>query len=164
MVKSKKVDPRAEEALVINTLMREQATRRRVRRSTTGKRVSVEKDSGIWMEDCRRSCTRCPGRFRCYTERDVVFTLAEWKKIDACKGTGKTLKEWEDSILSEIPWVDIKNYSHNIISLVLNAISQGWGQKKANSTIDKFGLERLGWRKETVKRSGQATTQGLTYD
>ncbi len=101
---------------------------------------------------------------RCYTEKDVVLTLAEWKQIDICKGTGKTLKEWEDSILREMPWVDIKNYSHNIISLALSAISQGWGKKKANSTIDKFGLEQLGWRKETVERGGQATTQGLTYE
>ncbi len=148
MVKAKKLDPRAEEALVINTVMREQETRIRVRRHNTGKRVKVEKDSGTWFEVCKRSCTRCPGRFRCYTERDVVFTLAEWKQIDICKGTGKTLKEWEDSILREMPWVDIKSYSHNLISLVLNAVSQGWGKKKANSMIDKFGLEQLGWRKE----------------
>ncbi len=150
----KKLDPRAAEALIINTVMRDQETRIRVRRHSTGKRVSVEKDNGdVSFEVCKRSCTRCPGRFRCYTERDIVFTLSEWKQIDICKGTGKTLKEWEDSILREMSWVDIKNYSHNIISLGLGAISQGWGKKKANSIIDKFGLEQLGWRKEVVRQS-----------
>lgn len=150
MVKAKKIDPRAEEAIAINTLIRNQETRIRVRSYSTDKRVNVEINAvaAPVSKVCRRSCTRCPGRFRCYTERDIVLTQAEWKRIDICKDTGKTLKEWEESILREMPWVDIKNYSHNIISVVLSAISQGWGKKKANSTIDKFGLEQLGWRKE----------------
>jgi hypothetical protein len=57
----------------------------------------------------------------------------------------KTLKDWRAVIEREEPYVDVKPYSHNIISIALQAIAKDWGQEKANKAIRDFGLEKLGW-------------------
>ena len=57
----------------------------------------------------------------------------------------KTLKDWRETIQEEAPFVDLKPYSHNIISLALGAIHKGWGKAKANQAIKDFGLKRKGW-------------------
>lgn len=57
--------------------------------------------------------------------------------------------EFNDSverIKKEIPFVDIKPYSHNIITLVLESISQKFGDAKVNQVIKDLNLQRLGWR------------------
>jgi hypothetical protein len=63
-----------------------------------------------------------------------------------------TLGQWRTRIKREAPYVDVKPYSHNIISLVLSAIAKEYGQAEANRAIEDFGLEELGWNKvEEVK-------------
>lgn len=59
----------------------------------------------------------------------------------------KTLKELRKQIEKEVPYVDIKPYSHNIIGLVLMQISQQFGKEEANRAIEDFDLESMGWRK-----------------
>jgi len=39
-------------------------------------------------------------------------------------------------------------FSHNIISLALNAVAKEFGKEEANKLITKHKLERLGWAKE----------------
>ena len=61
--------------------------------------------------------------------------------------TEKTLSEWRKIIYREVPWVDIKPYSHNIISIALSAIAENFGYDEANKAIDDFELEAFGWNK-----------------
>jgi len=58
----------------------------------------------------------------------------------------KTLKELRKQILNERDWVDIKPYSHNIISICLQILSEDYGQDEANKVIRDFDLTELGWR------------------
>ena len=62
--------------------------------------------------------------------------------------TTKTLEEWRQTIDREVPFVDRKPYSHNIISVALMAIAKTYGDYEANKAIDDFKLERLGWQKK----------------
>ena len=57
------------------------------------------------------------------------------------------LKLLYDKIEKEVDYVDVKLYSHNIISLVLREISEEFGQDRANEAIENFQLELLGWSK-----------------
>ena len=52
------------------------------------------------------------------------------------------------TIFKEVNWVDIKPYSHNIISLALGALANEVGNDAANELIEEFGLEELGWAKQ----------------
>ena len=58
-----------------------------------------------------------------------------------------TLSQWRMIIQNEVEFVDVKPYSHNIISTALRGISDGFGDAKANKAIEDFGLEELGWKK-----------------
>ena len=51
------------------------------------------------------------------------------------------------TIDKEVDYVDVKPYSHNIISLSLGNAAQKFGNEVANDLIEEFGLEDLGWRK-----------------
>lgn len=57
----------------------------------------------------------------------------------------KTLKELRDQIREEVPYVDVKPYSHNIVGILLWEISAQYGDGYANKAIRDFGLEKLGW-------------------
>jgi len=57
------------------------------------------------------------------------------------------LSDHKAKIMEEIPYIDIKPYSHNIISLRLKMISDEFGQDVANETIKEFHLDDLGWEK-----------------
>ena len=57
----------------------------------------------------------------------------------------ETLARCRKAIQQEVPFVDVKPYSHNIISLVLSKIARTWGQASANKTIRDFDLKSLGW-------------------
>ena len=56
--------------------------------------------------------------------------------------------ELKAKIIQQREFVDVKPYSHNIISLLLRAIADGWGQERANQTIEACELEELGWHKK----------------
>ncbi len=122
--------------------------KRRKRRASRQRVLVVSGENGYIKTPKECTCTRCnlcPARFRCYTDREVELTEEEWLQIDETNGTGNTLLEWRESILNEMPFVDVKEYSHNIISLALGAISRGWGQNMADKVITEFSLDELGW-------------------
>lgn len=58
------------------------------------------------------------------------------------------LAELYAKIKKEVKFVDVKPYSHNIISLVLRTISKEFGYNEANEAIDKFKLNEIGWQKQ----------------
>jgi len=57
------------------------------------------------------------------------------------------LKVWEKRLADQVPFVDVKPFSHNIIAICLQAIAKKYGKAKANELIDKYDLESLGWSK-----------------
>lgn len=60
----------------------------------------------------------------------------------------KTVEELREQIAEEAPFVDLKPYSHNIISLCLMQIDKEYGKDEANKAIRELGLKKLGWREE----------------
>jgi hypothetical protein len=58
----------------------------------------------------------------------------------------KTLKELRANIKKEIPYVDLKPFSHNIISINLMIIAKEYGKDEANKTIRNLKLDELGWK------------------
>ena len=58
------------------------------------------------------------------------------------------LAELYAKIEREVEFVDVKPYSHNIISLILRTIGEEFGYNKANEAIDEFSLYLLGWKHE----------------
>ena len=60
----------------------------------------------------------------------------------------ETLKELRAEIKKEVPYVDLKPFSHNIISIGLMIITKDYGKEEANKAIRDFELEELGWREE----------------
>ena len=59
----------------------------------------------------------------------------------------RSLEELKEIIDRERDFVDVKPFSHNIISLTLSEIANTYGEDEANKAIDDFDLEELGWRK-----------------
>lgn len=57
----------------------------------------------------------------------------------------RTEEEIIQSIKNEIPYVDIKEYSHNIISLELRMYSEIKGVDETYELIKELGLDKLGW-------------------
>ena len=55
------------------------------------------------------------------------------------------LEEMKMAILKEIPYIDIKPYSHNIISLRLQMISEEFGDDVAHQLIKDLKLDTKGW-------------------
>jgi hypothetical protein len=49
------------------------------------------------------------------------------------------------SIIKEIPYIGIKQYSHNIIGLQLSAIGKKYGHNEVVKTIKEFKLDKKGW-------------------
>ncbi len=61
------------------------------------------------------------------------------------------LMELYARIEDQVEFVDIKSYSHNIISLNLQIISKEFGYDEANKAIDEFALTLLGWKHSKKK-------------
>lgn len=59
----------------------------------------------------------------------------------------RTLEQWKKAISKEVPFVDTKPFSHNIINLALGAVAEKFGKGSANQIIDELKLEKLGWKK-----------------
>ena len=57
----------------------------------------------------------------------------------------KDKSEIINKIKEEIPWVDIKPYSHNIIGLELRILGENYGQEEVISLIKSTRLKDLGW-------------------
>ncbi len=60
-----------------------------------------------------------------------------------------TLQEWRNSIKKEVPFIDIKPFSHNIISIALGGIHESFGKEELNKAIVDFKLESFGWSQLT---------------
>jgi len=59
----------------------------------------------------------------------------------------RLLRELRSKIEAEVEYVDVKPYSHNLISIYLRQISKEFGDEVVNRIIDDFELESLGWTK-----------------
>jgi len=62
-----------------------------------------------------------------------------------------TIEEWRGIILKEVPFIDVKPYSHNIINIALQGVNEDYGTKEANKIIVDYRLERKGWAKVEEK-------------
>ena len=58
----------------------------------------------------------------------------------------RTFDELKETIDNEIEYVDVKPYSHNIISITLRQIDDKFGKKKVREVFDYFNLHELGWK------------------
>jgi len=89
-------------------------------------------------------CDDCDKRFKCYTED--TRTLKNER--------GKLLPRARRTIIKELPFIDFKPYSHNIISLTLAHVAKECSYRKANQLIDEFNLKAYGWHKERKTKGG----------
>jgi hypothetical protein len=62
-----------------------------------------------------------------------------------------TLTQLRDKIKAEKKYIGIRQYSHNIITILLNEVAQDYGYVEADKCIEELGLEALGWTKEYPK-------------
>lgn len=58
----------------------------------------------------------------------------------------KTPEEWEQVIADNVPYIDVRPYSHNIIGLALGAIAKKKGDDEAKRLIIKYRLDKKGWK------------------
>lgn len=57
----------------------------------------------------------------------------------------KTKEQIIEKIKQEIPFVDIKPFSHNIISLELRLLEKKYGEEEVKNLIKSTKLKDLGW-------------------
>jgi len=69
----------------------------------------------------------------------ISYKMSDWNKDK------KIFDDAYDKIMYEREFVDIRPYSHNIISLTLKIVSDKLGQEEANELIIMCDLEELGW-------------------
>lgn len=50
-----------------------------------------------------------------------------------------------EKILEEIPFVNIKPYSHNIIGLELRILEENYGKEEVIKLVENTQLKNLGW-------------------
>jgi len=93
-------------------------------------------------------CDNCKIRFKCFTEQEEINESVFPINKKKYKTKTKTLPRLRQKIIEELPYVDLKPYSHNIISLCLREIANKCGRDMANKTIDELGLKYYGWHKE----------------
>ncbi len=74
----------------------------------------------------------------------------------------KSKEEIIKNIKSEIPYVDIKPFCHNIISLELRLLAEEYGQEEANKLIRTTKLSKLGWNEEKDEENNKQ--KELFYD
>ena len=55
------------------------------------------------------------------------------------------LEDLKKNIKKEIPFVDVKPFSHNIISMTLSMIEENYGEAAAVQTMSELRLDKLGW-------------------
>ena len=64
----------------------------------------------------------------------------------------KTLKQYIETIECELEYLDIKPYSHNIVSLTLRCIAVKYGKPRANQVVKDMGLKDYGFHTEPLKK------------
>lgn len=60
------------------------------------------------------------------------------------------LYQLKGMIEKEIPFVDIKPFSHNIINMELRMVSKEYGKIVANNMVIQLGLDKMGWKVEPL--------------
>ena len=75
----------------------------------------------------------------------VLKTSSEAEEEEYEEGGVTTLDVIREQIRKEIPHIDKKPYSHNIIGLLLSQVAKEHGTAAANALIDELGLEERGW-------------------
>lgn len=61
---------------------------------------------------------------------------------------GKSLEEHRAIIRKEVPHIDRKPFSSNIIAITLKMIADDFGKDEANKAIRDFKLDKKGWSEE----------------
>ncbi len=61
----------------------------------------------------------------------------------------KLLRDWRLVIKREVDSLNDRPFSHNIITLALNAIDSRFGSKQANKAVRDFELDELGWKQKS---------------
>lgn len=59
----------------------------------------------------------------------------------------ETKKDIAALLKKEVPFIKLKPYSRKIVGITLGIAAKRFGNDYANSLIDKFDLEPLGWSK-----------------
>ena len=71
-------------------------------------------------------------------KEDLIEYIEYLRKMDA-------LEELQNRIVKQIPHLDIKEYSHNIITMLLETIHNEHGEETVKKTILELGLKERGW-------------------
>ncbi len=56
-----------------------------------------------------------------------------------------TLDNLRAELVLEAQFVDLKPYSHNLVTMMLQNIAKKFGKAEANQAIDDFNLAEKGW-------------------
>ncbi len=70
---------------------------------------------------------------------DTATTTADYL------GSKKTLEQLQYEIINEIPYVNIKPYSHNIIGLKLKIMGDTFGKQEVYDIVNNTELKSIGW-------------------
>ena len=66
------------------------------------------------------------------------------------KLTEKDFNDLYNQVEEEIQYVDVKPYSHNIISIGLRQVDEKYGKEKVIEIFNDFNLEEYGWTRPTL--------------
>ena len=61
-------------------------------------------------------------------------------------GSKKTLEQLQYEIINEIPYVNIKPYSHNIIGIKLKIMGDTFGKQEVYDIVNNTELKNIGWK------------------
>ena len=99
-----------------------------------------------------------PSDFKIIWEKAVTTTMKDktgkgcarverlFQKKKTVTPDEKTLDEMRAELVLEAQFVDLKPYSHNLVTMILQDIAKKYGNKEANQAIDDFDLTDLGWK------------------
>lgn len=100
-------------------------------------------------EDCCETCIACLiGECDHFEnmDMDIEYNKKKFNKvIKELNWKTKKLNIYINTIKKNIPYVDIKPYSHNIINLTLASIGEQYGDKTAKKIIADTELKNMGW-------------------
>ena len=99
-----------------------------------------DKSGIVFTRDCLRNIAKKTPSSYSFDEKDgVLYCTSEKTILDGIK---KTTSE-------EIVKLSSKPYSDSIISIQLEMARDVYGKELKDSLIDEFGLEKLGWSKDS---------------
>ena len=87
-------------------------------------------------------------KYKCLKCKEYFTREASFNYCCDCLEDKRNDNPIEDLIYEieeEMEWVDIKPYSHNIISIKLRMIDEFYGDKEVNKVIRHLNLTSIGW-------------------